>query len=219
MERTRPDGRRWTFRRILFLGLFALVLIVGVALAGPLWWRFASDGDGYEQQGFDIEQMVASRLTRVRESEAAWGFVIEDGSVNLWLAARLVAWLEHDGGLTLPEGWTSPQVRFGSDLIQIGVRSPFSLIVVIDFRPRIRDESVVFELVGTSIGSVPVPLAIGASMVPAFGPGDGDGGEGEASMDRLSVPRLIKLADGRRVWIEDVEVGSGELGLRFRTLR
>lgn len=173
MERTRPDGRRWTFRRILFLGLFALVLFVGVALAGPLWWRFASDGDAVEQQGFDIEQMVASRLTRVRESEAAWGFVIEDGSVNVWLQTRLVPWLEHDGDLTLPEGWTSPQVRFGSDLIQIGVRSPFSLIVVIDLRPRIEDESVVFELVGTSIGSIPVPLAMGASMIPALGLGDG----------------------------------------------
>ena len=217
MERTRPDERRWTFRRILFLGLFALVLFVGVALAGPLWWRFASDGDAVEQQGFDIEQMVASRLTRVRESEAAWGFVIEDGSVNLWLATRLVPWLEHDGDLTLPEGWTSPQVRFGSDLIQIGVRSPFSLIVVIDFRPRIEDESVVFELVGTSIGSIPVPLAMGASMIPALGLGDG--GEREPSMDRLSVPRLIELADGRQLWIEDVEVASDELGLRFRTLR
>ena len=217
MERTRPDGRRWTFRRILFLGLFALVLFVGVALAGPLWWRFASDGDAVEQQGFDIEQMVASRLTRVRESEAAWGFVIEDGSVNLWLQTRLVPWLEHDGDLTLPEGWTSPQVRFGSDLIQIGVRSPFSLIVVIDLRPRIEDESVVFELVGTSIGSIPVPLAMGASMIPALGLGDG--GEREPSMDRLSVPRLIELADGRQLWIEDVEVASDELGLRFRTLR
>ena len=217
MERTRPDGRRWTFRRILFLGLFALVLFVGVALAGPLWWRFASDGDAVEQQGFDIEQMVASRLTRVRESEAAWGFVIEDGSVNLWLRTRLVPWLEHDGDLTLPEGWTSPQVRFGSDLIQIGVRSPFSLIVVIDLRPRIEDESVVFELVGTSIGSIPVPLAMGASMIPALGLGDG--GEREPSMDRLSVPRLIELADGRQLWIEDVEVASDELGLRFRTLR
>ena len=217
MERTRPDGRRWTFRRILFLGLFALVLFVGVALAGPLWWRFASDGDAVEQQGFDIEQMVASRLTRVRESEAAWGFVIEDGSVNVWLQTRLVPWLEHDGDLTLPEGWTSPQVRFGSDLIQIGVRSPFSLIVVIDFRPRIEDESVVFELVGTSIGSIPVPLAMGASMIPALGLGDG--GEREPSMDRLSVPRLIELADGRQLWIEDVEVASDELGLRFRTLR
>ncbi len=217
MERTRPDGRRWTFRRILFLGLFALVLFVGVALAGPLWWRFASDGDAVEQQGFDIEQMVASRLTRVRESEAAWGFVIEDGSVNVWLQTRLVPWLEHDGDLTLPEGWTSPQVRFGSDLIQIGVRSPFSLIVVIDLRPRIEDESVVFELVGTSIGSIPVPLAMGASMIPALGLGDG--GEREPSMDRLSVPRLIELADGRQLWIEDVEVASDELGLRFRTLR
>ena len=217
MERTRPDGRRWTFRRILFLGLFALVLFVGVALAGPLWWRFASDGDAVEQQGFDIEQMVASRLTRVRESEAAWGFVIEDGSVNVWLQTRLVPWLEHDGDLTLPEGWTSPQVRFGSDLIQIGVRSPFSLIVVIDLRPRIEDESVVFELVGTSIGSIPVPLAMGASMIPALGLGDG--GEREPSMDRLSVPRLIELADGRHLWIEDVEVASDELGLRFRTLR
>ena len=217
MERTRPDGRRWTFRRILFLGLFVLVLFVGVALAGPLWWRFASDGDAVEQQGFDIEQMVASRLTRVRESEAAWGFVIEDGSVNVWLQTRLVPWLEHDGDLTLPEGWTSPQVRFGSDLIQIGVRSPFSLIVVIDLRPRIEDESVVFELVGTSIGSIPVPLAMGASMIPALGLGDG--GEREPSMDRLSVPRLIELADGRQLWIEDVEVASDELGLRFRTLR
>jgi hypothetical protein len=217
VERTRPDGRRWTFRRILFLGLFALVLFVGVALAGPLWWRFASDGDAVEQQGFDIEQMVASRLTRVRESEAAWGFVIEDGSVNVWLQTRLVPWLEHDGDLTLPEGWTSPQVRFGSDLIQIGVRSPFSLIVVIDLRPRIEDESVVFELVGTSIGSIPVPLAMGASMIPALGLGDG--GEREPSMDRLSVPRLIELADGRQLWIEDVEVASDELGLRFRTLR
>ena len=217
MERTRPDGRRWTFRRILFLGLFALVLFVGVALAGPLWWRFASDGDAVEQQGFDIEQMVASRLTRVRESEAAWGFVIEDGSVNLWLQTRLVPWLEHDGDLTLPGGWTSPQVRFGSDLIQIGVRSPMSLIVVIELRPRIEDESVVFELVGTSIGSIPVPLAMGASMVPALGLGDG--GEREPSMDRLSVPRLIELADGRQLWIEDVEVASDELGLRFRTLR
>ena len=217
MERTRPDGRRWTFRRILFLGLFALVLFVGVALAGPLWWRFASDGDAVEQQGFDIEQMVASRLTRVRESEAAWGFVIEDGSVNVWLQTRLVPWLEHDGDLTLPEGWTSPQVRFGSDLIQIGVRSPFSLIVIIDLRPRIEDESVVFELVGTSIGSIPVPLAMGASMIPALGLGDG--GEREPSMDRLSVPRLIELADGRQLWIEDVEVASDELGLRFRTLR
>ena len=217
MERTRPDERRWTFRRILSFVIVAMVLIVGLALAGPLWWRFASDGDAVEQQGFDIEQMVASRLTRVRESEAAWGFVIEDGSVNVWLQTRLVPWLEHDGDLTLPEGWTSPQVRFGSDLIQIGVRSPFSLIVVIDLRPRIEDESVVFELVGTSIGSIPVPLAMGASMIPALGLGDG--GEREPSMDRLSVPRLIELADGRQLWIEDVEVASDELGLRFRTLR
>ena len=102
-------------------------------------------------------------------------------------------------------------------MIQIGVRSPFSLIVVIDLRPRIEDESVVFELVGTSIGSIPVPLAMGASMIPALGLGDG--GEREPSMDRLSVPRLIELADGRQLWIEDVEVASDELGLRFRTLR
>ncbi len=69
----------------------------------------------------------------------------------------------------------------------------------------------------TSIGSIPVPLAMGASMIPALGLGDG--GEREPSMDRLSVPRLIELADGRQLWIEDVEVASDELGLRFRTLR
>jgi hypothetical protein len=88
---------------------------------------------------------------------------------------------------------------------------------VLDLRPRLEAESVAFELIGTSIGSVPVPLAMGASMVPVLGTIEGD--DAEVSMDRFSIPRAFELADGRRVWIEDFEVASGELGLRFRTLR
>ena len=217
MECTRPDGRRWPLRRLASFVLPALVVITILSLAGPFWWRLTPDGGSLKQQGNDIEQRVVSRLTKVRDSEEPWGFVIEDDIANVWLATRLIPWLEHDGDLEFPDGWTDPRIRFGTDVIQIGIRSPWHSVVVIDLRPRLELESVVFELVGISIGWIPVPLAMGASMVPEFGTSDGHGPE--VSMDGLSVPRTFDLADGRRVRIEDLEVASGELGLRFRTLR
>ena len=217
MAGARPNARRWTFRRMGSIVVLTLALVVVLSLAGPGWWRLAPDGESLEQQGNDIEQLLVSRVTKVRDSEEPWGFVIEDDVVNVWLATRLIPWLTHDGDLNLPEGWVDPRVRFGSDVIQIGVRSPLHSVMVIDFRPRLQNDSVVFELIGTSIGSMPVPLAMGASMVPVLGTIEGD--DAEVSMDRFSIPRAFELADGRRVWIEDFEVASGELGLRFRTLR
>jgi hypothetical protein len=214
---TPPDARRWTVKRIIFTAALAFVFILTLALFGPGWWYFTSSGDSTAQQGNDIEQMIVGRVTRVRESEEPWGFVIDDDVVNVWLATRLVPWLEHDGDAELPEGWSDPQVRFGGDVIQVGVRSPWYGVVVTDFRPRLEEESVVLELVGTSAGWIPIPHSIAASLVPAFGSNLENGVE--ASMDRIRIPRAFDLADGRSVWIEDVEVASGELGLRFRTRR
>ncbi|RPG13790.1 MAG: hypothetical protein CBB69_012775 [Phycisphaera sp. TMED9] len=217
MAPTPPEARRWTARRIISVAILAFLFILVFALAGPGWWRFTPSGDSTAQQGNDIEQMIVGRVTRVRDSEEPWGFVIDDDVVNVWLATRLVPWLEHEGDAELPEGWSDPQVRFGADVIQVGIGSPWYGVVVTDFRPRLEDESVVLELVGTSAGWIPIPSSMAASLVPAFG-SDLENGT-EASMDGIRVPRAFDLADGRSVWIEDIEVASGELGLRFRTRR
>ena len=143
MAPTPPEARRWTARRIISVAILAFLFILVFALAGPGWWRFTPSGDSTAQQGNDIEQMIVGRVTRVRDSEEPWGFVIDDDVVNVWLATRLVPWLEHEGDAELPEGWSDPQVRFGADVIQVGVGSPWYGVVVTDFRPRLEDESVV----------------------------------------------------------------------------
>ena len=212
-----PRARRRRIVAAVTAGVAALALIAaGLAFVGPAWWFPATDDPQVAIRGNAVEQGIASTVTRVRTDAAPWGFAIGEDDVNDWLASRLEPWLDHDERFELPAGWTEPRIRFDEDVIRLAVRSPAGLVVVLDLVPRLEPTLVVFDLGGTSMGRLPVPDFLSDPMLPASL--SAEGGPNPVEGGFLTVPRGFELGDGRRIRIEDLEVASGEMGIRFRTL-
>ena len=148
-----------------------------------------------------------------------WGFVLTEDDVNAWLVNRLDPWLQSRGDVELPEDVSDPRVRFGDGWIEVGLLGhQVGVPIFTSARFGVR-------LDGADLGLLPIEgrmafatfdresLAHLSDYLMIDGRTRIDQATGE-----VTVPAIIELMDGRRVILTEIEVASGELAVRFRTV-
>lgn len=217
-----PDAARGPARRsrwrIPFL-LLAIAVVAWVAvLRPPGWWSAAGDtSPEAEARGVGLENAMVREVTLVREAADPWGFVVADEDLNAWLANRLEPWLRSRGADEAIAAAGDPRVRIVPGGIEIGVAAPFAGVVVGRFEVSIDGEALLVVPSGGGLGVVPIgagPLSAGLEILA----GAVDGIDHDPASGGLRLRREIPLADGRTVRLDDLELVTGELAVRFRTL-
>lgn len=188
--------------RVASIAALVLLPLVGVAamlaLQAPRWWKPVARGDAAAaDRAAAFEQSVVSEFTRVRPDAPEWAVRIRESEVNDWLGTRLPVWLESRGEtapIAVQARFTPGVVRVGTDLRRVvawwqGCPQPF-------------EGGLRLASPGGGVGRLPVPL-VGVGL--------------DRVLDRQALAAPIRLADGRRVRLLDLEVLDGEVRLRLRT--
>ncbi|MFN7022334.1 MAG: hypothetical protein ACK4WH_13535 [Phycisphaerales bacterium] len=176
-------------------------------------------------------------------SARPWKIYITTDQANAWLGVRLRGWLENQGamsggGVRWPDEVDPPQVRFEKGLIRVGslVRRPpaseppNTQALSAALRPVVQpDGSFWLTADSVAIGRLPVPPGW---LLPAS---SNSGRLGEVSPDLASLPQasrvldalagrapmlssaVVRLADGRRVRILDIDPQPGRVVITCRT--
>jgi hypothetical protein len=190
--------------RKLFLALLVVVALAAglaaLARRAPAWWQPTErDASGALDVARALEQGIASETTRVRGPGAQpWSVRVRAADVNAWLGARLPQWLEHDRSLPWPEGVN--RVRVAIDADGLALAADWNGFVVTTrwvVEPGAVGAPATLRAAGTSVGSLPLPLAagVGAWFVPELG---------------RPLELRSRLGDGRSVAVVDAEFGDGE---------
>lgn len=188
-------------RTALVAGLVLLPLLGAaavLALRAPAWWNPVSRADAAAaDRAAAFEQGIVAEFTRVRGDAADWAIRIRESDVNDWLGTRLPAWLESRGE-PVPTG---AQARMQPDAVTVGVRTGL-MVAWWQARLAVQEGGVGLQDERGGLGRLPVP-GVGFAV---------DGGWKQAALEHP-----IRLADGRKVRILDVESLPGEVRLRLRT--
>ncbi len=198
-----------TLRRFLLLvPLVVAALVALAAFLSPPWWHPPASSDPERLRRAEaLEQGLAAEGSRVRGAEAsAWNIRILEEDANAWLALRLPRWLAHDRDLPWPADVACVQVHFRApDLVDVGVQRG-GRVEVGSFRLSLEGGRLKVELTGGGVGRLRIPL--GRLVDPA------------QFLPELAAPvdSEVRLVDGRRVRVEDLECLDGELRLSLRTL-
>lgn len=199
--------------RILALVALGLAILWGagwiLASLSPSGWIAAEtirDDPESDRRGCDLEQNLAAAITRVRDPGASWAIRIQDLDVNAWIACRLPQWKDHDPTLAWPIEGATARLRFDRDCATI----------LIEMDGRIWSGSFEMIVEAGGIRLVPGWGAVGMLPIP-------DGArlasrwlEGVAA-DKLLLPRLFKLGDGRSVEVRRIDIRSGAAEIEFVT--
>lgn len=177
------------------------------------------------------------------ESARPWKVYITNEQANAWLSVRLRGWLEDQGAIgggrvRWPDEVDPPQVRFEKGIILVGslVRrppaseTPYTQALSAALRPAVQpDGSFWLTADSAAVGRLPVPPGW---LLPAS---SNAGRLGEVSPDLASLPQtsrvldalagrspmlssaVVRLADGRRVRILDIEPQPGRVVITCRT--
>lgn len=191
--------RLWRTALVAAVVLLPLVGAAAVlALRAPAWWNPVSRADAAAaDRAAAFEQGIVAEFTRVRGDAADWAIRIRESDVNDWLGTRLPAWMESRGE-PVPAG---AQARMQADAVAVGVRTGVVVawwqagLAVQGGGIGLRDER-------GGLGRLPVPGVAFAL---------------DAGLDQAALEHPIRLADGRKVRILDVETLPGEVRLRLRT--
>jgi hypothetical protein len=200
---TVPARRRQVHRTVFLWMLGAVACAAGaVALArrAPAWWSpVPRDAPGALDVARALEQGIAAETTRVRGTGSReWSVRVRAADVNAWLGARLPQWLEHDRSLPWPEGVKAVQVRIDRDGAALAADwNGFVVTTRWVVEPGAVGAPATLRAAGTSVGSLPLPLAagVGAWFVPELG---------------RPLELRSRLGDGRSVAVVDAEFGDGE---------
>lgn len=217
-----PHVRRRSRWRATFLVLaMAAFAIWWSVLRPPAWWRVAGDTSPEAvARGVGLENAMVTEVTRVRDGDDPWGFVVADEDLNAWLATRFDPWLASRGADDMLAVIGDPRVRLVADGIEIGVAGPLGGVAIGRFGISIDGDSIVLRPLGGSVGLVPIggdSMRSGlAALADAIG--GGTAGIDATAEDGVRLPREISLSDGRRVVLDDLEIVPGELAVRWRTL-
>jgi len=228
----------------LLLGFVAMTTIVlarfwWLSTLAPQWWN----GAGLLPiDSIRRAEAVERGLTTVLYRDAAGGGAktVELRSIdaNSWLTQRLPKWLANRGD-TWPGGVSTPRVRFGQNIITIGVEvlsdnpAQQGRVVSIAFQP-ILDETGSLRLVGadTRVGQAPLG-GVAAELAGMLGsPSNVKGTPLEALIEAgggmvlreivqgvrpAMNPALIDLDDGRAVRLLSLSVGEGRVRVMYST--
>ena len=188
--------------RTALVAVVVLVPLVGaaavLALRAPAWWNPVPRADvTAADRAAAFEQGIVAEFTKVRGDAADWAIRIRESDVNDWLGTRLPAWMESRGE-AVP---TAAQAHMQADAVAVGVHTG---MVVAWWQARLVAQGGGVGLQGQrgGLGRLPVP---GVSFAL------------DAGLDQAALENPIRLADGRKVRILDVESLPGEVRLRLRT--
>ncbi len=191
-------------------------------LRPPAWWRAAGDvSPEAEIRGVEFENAMVREVTRVRDDPASWGFVVTDADVNAWLANRFEPWVASRGADEVLAVFGDPRVRLVPGGLEIGVAGPLGGVVVGRFAITLEQGGLECRPLGGRVGVLPIGASWLQDGLELLGPVLGDQDQAAVSIGDAGVLRLrpeIPLSDGRTVRLEDLEIVSGELGVRFRTV-
>jgi hypothetical protein len=222
-----------------------LLLLVVAALVGggglgvwrltwmaPVWWSPPDPGnERTEALAERVEYRVAELAHRVRpDPQEPWWVEIKQDQVNAWLSARLPQWLAHTHGRQWPPQAGPPQVNVESGAIRVGVDVETEAgrrYVVARVVPQIIEGELSLSLDGLAVGRVAIPGASADAIVERLKtsapPGILDDPTLRAAIEVLSgrqrIDPVLKLHDGRRVRLLDVECRSQKLLLHCQTAR
>ena len=202
------------FQRVMFAVLVFVFLASGMTFLSksrPKWFQadFSSDAQ-MESRSADFEQGLAAQFTKVRGHDSVWAIRIPEKDMNEWLASRLPKWLEYQGK-SAEQFNCKVQVRCQQDHLQIAAENSWG-VGVIEITPRM--QSTTKEIVTPATLNIqPTAAAIGALSIPTFiistfGPTD--------MFESLQASEF-RLADGRRVKVQDIEVLPGEIRMQLET--
>ena len=205
------SGRR-VVRFLLIAGALLLLLAVGGAILAslsPRGWKdplqIAADPTSLDRAR-NLEQNLASAITRIREPNARWTIRIHAVDVNAWLVARLPQWREHDPSFAWPLEGVSAQLRFDAGSITILLATD-GRIYSCEVVPRIEGNAVRLKPTSGAIGRLPVPFV--SAVAWRFL-------EGEAVATN-QVPTVHRLQDGRLIEVCAVDVVDGAVEIECMT--
>jgi len=201
--------QRVTFGSLVFLSLTAVMAFL--SKSHPKWFQadFSSDAQ-MESRSADFEQGLAAQFTKVRGQDSVWAIRIPEKDMNEWLASRLPKWLEYQGK-SAEQFNRKVQVRCQQDHMEIAAENSWG-VGVIQITPKMQSATKDNSTVAT-LNLEPTAAAIGALAIPAFiissfGPTD---------MFESLQKSEFRLADGRRVKVQDIEVLPGEIRMQLQT--
>lgn len=200
----RADAPGLLRRLLRVLGVAALVLLplAGVAamlaLQAPRWWKPVPRADtAAADRAAEFERSIVAEFTRVRPDAPEWAVRIAEAQVNDWLGTRLPAWLESRGEPVAG----AVQARFTPGTVRVGVDLR-RVVAWWQGCPEPADGGLRLSAARGGVGRLPIPLVdVGL----------------DRAIDRGTLQSPLRLADGRRVRLLDVEVLDGEIRLRLRT--
>lgn len=219
----------------VLLGAIALcvaawvVVTVSLSRAGtaPGWWP-GLDPDAPEviAEAEQLERAFANQVSMMREPTdgqgADWMVRIGADSANAWLAVRLRVWVEGEG-VVWPAGVEQIRAGFDGRDVALGVRAEGGGVVWARFTPEVRrDGSVWLEAHGAWVGRMRVPMvwALGGMEreLAVYAPeAAGTLRAVLAGRAPLMVEPVVRLPDGRRVRIVELQAGEGGVGVALRT--
>lgn len=179
--------------------LLPLAGVVAVLVArAPAWWGPVPRADAAAaERAAAFEQGIVSEFTRVRGDAAEWALRVRESDVNDWLGTRLPAWLDSRGEAAP----VAVQCRMQVDAVVVGVQTG-PLVAWWQAGPVPRDGGLGLQREQGGVGRLTIP-GIAGLLQPNW-------------RDQV-LGQPIRLADGRRVRVLDLESLPGEVRLRLRT--
>jgi len=211
-----PESNHMKSRRgsriVKFLLVFIiLAAVIGLSKRSPVWFQrqFTTDAQ-METRSANFEQGFAAQFTKVRGQDSVWAIRISETDMNEWLASRLPKWLEYQGKSS-QECNRKVLVRCRQDHMDIAAENSWG-VGVIEITPRMQSSTKEIATPAT-LNIQPTSAAIGTLSIPTFiistfGPTD--------MFESLQASEF-RLADGRRVKVQDIEVLPGEIRMQLET--
>lgn len=219
-------------------------MIVGVgawlARSTPGWWTDPPGTEAQvEQAAQELRNGVINQVHLARESaddlrpgepwrSDEWRVALKGDDVNAWLEEELPRWLANqDRAGQWPAEVKDVRVAFEPGLAVIGARvnlEGVSTVVSMGVEPRLSESGELWiKARWVRLGRLPAPVAwVGARLRPWLEQA-GAAGSGGQVLDVLEgqAPVLkdaaLRLEDGRRVRLMDLEARPGELWVTART--
>lgn len=185
------------------------------------------------EEGLTAAELAAGEAWR----SEPWRVSLRDEDVNAWVAEELPRWLANrDPPVRWPEQVESARVGFDHGVVMVGVRLRHggasgvisASVISVSLVPELRaDGSLWLRASWVRIGSLPAPASwVVARLRDALEEGglsEQAGREAEfmlrvlAGEEALTSEPVVRLEDGRRVRLLDLEARPGEVWLTART--